>query len=70
METFLKDLRDFLKQSSCIADYFLTIGVSLDNLKSHLENNIQLTPMILSQFPPIQKLQVEIPQSLPIVKLT
>ncbi|CAG9313232.1 unnamed protein product [Blepharisma stoltei] len=65
MEALKAEIQEYCKDISTLADYFVTIGMSLENIKNHVMNNEALSPIILSQFPPIQREGAVIPAQLP-----
>lgn len=67
MEEFITQIQEFCKDLSTMADYFVTVGMTEENIKNHVLHNQELNPVILSQFPPILREGAIIPGQLPMV---
>ena len=66
MENFLPRLEQYCKNLSTVIEYFLVIGLTPKNIRDHLENDGDFSPAILSQFPPLNRNEILIPESIPL----
>lgn len=62
----LENLQGYLKSSPTIVEYFLTIGVTTSNLQDFVNEKSALNPSVLSQFPPFNREETQIPEIIPI----
>lgn len=67
MAKFLKEIEDYCESYHSVADYFLTVGFTDRIIKYHVECGEELTPTILSQFPPVSRGGLVLPSTLPMV---